>query len=133
MHLLCTLIFDSFTVSPFGGQKGKQLKSQVSAELPVYLLSLIFNNDTCYAIWRGRMVLVLMKAAALKFCLLGNNYASFGCTFSYLPAYHLMIIRCWYLSVNHFFLKTTKLISKAFFHWHGINVIKCTIVKLQNP
>lgn len=133
MSLLYSLILDSFTITPFGGQKGKQLKSQVSAELPVHLLWLIFNNDTCYAIWRGRMLLVLMKTTVLNFCLLGNNYASFGRMFSYLPSQCSMIVRSWYLSVSHFFLKTTQLISKGFFHWHGINVIKYTIVKLQNP
>lgn len=79
------------------------------------------------------MLLVLMKTAVLNFCLLGNIYGSFGHLLSHLPSQCLVIVRCWYLSIRHFFLKTTQLISKGFFHWHDVSVIKYTIVKLQNP
>lgn len=79
------------------------------------------------------MLLVVMKTAVLNFCLLGNIYGSFGHLLSHLPSQCLVIVRCWYLSIRHFFLKTTQLISKGFFHWHDVSVIKYTIVKLQNP
>lgn len=73
------------------------------------------------------------KYQCLTFVCLGIIISALDVMFSHLPLQCLMLVRCWYLSVSSFFLKTTQLISKELFHWHGINMIKYTRVKLQNP